>query len=71
VAHPPTGLTWGAILLAGLTALGSVYTQYTRNDREVVQRISALEAHRTDDTEKLDYIQSQVDKLVTWALGHK
>jgi hypothetical protein len=69
VQHQPAGLTWGAIVLAGLSGLGTMYVQFTHNDRENAVRISALEAHRTDDAGKLDHIQEQVDKLVAWALG--
>lgn len=60
-----------ALVLAGLSALGTVYIQMTHNDKENAVRISALEAHRTDGDARIDHIQSQVDKLVEWALGHK
>lgn len=71
VTTPPPGLTWGALVLVGLTAVGSFYHDYTHNDREIVQRVSALEAQRQDDRDTIAHIRDQVDKLVTWALGDK
>lgn len=69
-------------VVAALTVIGSLYvsnrhetvqaqTQQQTNQTDLATRVSALEAHRTDDESKLDHIQSQVDKLVEWALGHK
>lgn len=69
VVHAGPGPTWLALILAGLSAAGTLYIEYTHNDRDNAQRISALEAHRADDAGKIDHIQSQVDKLVDWAMG--
>lgn len=60
-----------ALILAGLSLLGTLFIEFTHSDRENTGRISRLEAHREDDAIKIDHIQSQVDKLVEWALGKK
>lgn len=65
----PSGLSWGALILAGLSALGTLYLEYSHNDRELTQRVSALEQHKTDESSRLDRIENKVDKLVEWALG--
>lgn len=67
----PSGPTWLALVLAGLTAIGSLYMNYIHNDRDTAQRVSALEANQASEHEKVDHIQVQVDKLVEWALGKK
>lgn len=65
-------LKWvGAAIVASLTALGTTYTTISSHDRDHESRISALEQARTDSNDRLDHIESQVDKLVEWALGHK
>lgn len=56
--------TWLALLLAGFSALGTIYIQMTHDDKANASRISALEAHRDDDSAKIDHIQTQVDRLV-------
>ena len=61
----------GAALVASLTALGTTYTTINSHDRDHESRISALEQARKDGDTRLDHIESQVDKLVEWALGHK
>lgn len=66
---PVPGLTWGALLLAALSGMGWVYTEYTHNDREIAQRISKLEQHNTDIDPRLDRMEKKLDKLVEWALG--
>lgn len=55
------------LLLALISMIGSGVLAYQKTDA----RITALESHRSDDKDKLDHIQTQVDKLVEWALGHK
>lgn len=65
------GLSWGAVILAGLSFLASFYVEYTHNDKATAQRVTALEVHQVDDNKKLEHIESQVDKLVDWALGKR
>ena len=61
-------LPW--ILLA-LSVAGTVYQDYRHDDRELVQRVAALEVKTADQDKDISYIRTQVDKLVEWALGHK
>lgn len=58
---------WGAAFTAALSGIGFAGSQVW----SLSTRVTALEAHRDGDVGKLDHIQSQVDKLVEWALGHK
>lgn len=63
---------WVEILVAALLALGTaVYIQATHDDKDLGQRVSAVEATQKGQADKVDHIQTQVDKLVEWALGHK
>ena len=65
-------LQWLVPLVVALCALFfSGWNNANRQTDELTQRVSALEAHQTDDSVKLDHVQTQVDKLVEWALGHK
>ena len=60
-------LTWiTTVAVAATGAIGTGYARLTQNDRDHNSRIAVLEAHRADDTAKLDHIQAQVDKLVEW-----
>lgn len=66
----PTKRDWIIpFIIAGASMVMSAYATYTHNDRDLSNRVTALESHRQDDAQKLDHIQSQVDKLVDWALG--
>lgn len=60
---------WIPLVVAGASLLMTGYAEYTHNDRDISNRVTALESHRQDDAQKLDHIQAQVDKLVDWALG--
>jgi len=61
---------WASLLLPLIVSLiVSGFAGYYSNDKQIESRVSALEAHRSDDASKLDHIQSQVDRLVQWALG--
>jgi hypothetical protein len=63
---------WVEILVAALLALGTaVYLQATHDDKALRERVSAVEAAQTGQKDTIDHIQTQVDKLVEWALGHK
>lgn len=59
------------IAIATASLLASGYNAYERNDKALGNRITAIETHYADGDKRLDHIQSQVDKLVEWALGHK
>lgn len=58
-----------ALILAALSMFGTLWIEYTHNDKDNAQRITALEAHRADDQKQLDHIQEQVDKLVDRLVG--
>jgi len=61
---------WVSVLVPLLISfIVSGFVGYTQNDKQLEGRVSALEAHRQDDNQKLDHIQTQVDRLVQWALG--
>lgn len=75
-------LGWATIIaafLTGLLSLGmSAYIQATHTDaadrQKVVDnehRLTAVESKQQADSEKVNHIQMQVDKLVEWALGSK
>lgn len=69
--HPSGGKWWIPIAIA-LTSLAiSGYGEYAHNDKDLTSKVAALEAHRQDDKSQLTHIQTQVDKLVEWALGTK
>lgn len=69
-------LDWAVIIAAALSLAGTLYIEATHTDAEDHQkalanehRITTLEQKTTDDSQKIDHIQSQVDRLVAWALG--
>lgn len=41
----------------------SAYTGYTKNDRELVQRVTATEAHQKDDRQTLEEIKADVKEM--------
>lgn len=63
--------SWIAIGLALLSLASTIYMQATHNDRENAQKISALESHRADDNSRLDRIESKLDHVIDWMVGHK
>lgn len=56
-----------ALIAGGLSVLAG----YMRNDKDLTTRVTALEAHRTDDAARLDRIETKLDRLVGWAFGSK
>lgn len=58
-----------ALILSALALLGTAMMEYTHTDKENAVRISKLEAHDEDRSQRLDRIESKLDKLVDWALG--
>ena len=63
-------VTWTALALSLLSMLGWAYTEYSRNDRVDIQRISVLESHRTDTDIRLERIEDKLDRLIEW-VQHK
>lgn len=64
------------VAAASLGAAGTYISDCGHNDREIVQRLSALESHREgdgkrheDESRRLDRIEAKLDDLVKWALG--
>lgn len=56
------------IILSAVLSGTIAFSKTTQtNDREIVQRVSALEAHRADDSSRLDRIESKIDKVLVWA----
>jgi len=51
--------------------LGTIYIQMTHNDRETAQRVSALEAHQSDTTDRLKRLEDKLDLIFEGVLGHK
>jgi hypothetical protein len=60
-----------AIIIAVTSLLIAGMTAYSSNDKQIEHRLTAVETSHAADQAKIDHIQSQVDKLVEWALGHK
>lgn len=52
-----------------LSVMLSGVDTYYHNDRDLVQRVTALESHRQDDNGRLDRIENKIDQLIGWALG--
>lgn len=69
---PPRVVEWFLpIALASASLVASGYNAYQLNDKVLSNRVTAIETHFTDESKRLDHIQSQLDRLVEWALGHK
>jgi hypothetical protein len=68
-----------AVLLTGLGSLWALsHTAKAQASLSIEQRVTALEqkesasqAHQQDQDSHIAHIETQVDKLVEWALGHK
>ena len=61
---------WVSVVAAAALASGATYmSDCGHNDRDLVQRVSALEAHRKDDNERLGRMESKLNDLWKWALG--
>ena len=46
------------------------FVGYSGESREVIARITALEAHRTDDAERLQRLEAKVDTILTVVTAH-
>lgn len=56
-----------ALIIALLSLLASGFVSYSHNDKAISERVSKLEAHRDDDKEQLNRLESKVDSLLRWA----
>lgn len=63
MANKPIGSWWLPLILAGLSLVVSAFTGYTRNDKDLVQRVSVLEAHQEDSVSRLGRIETKVDNV--------
>lgn len=63
------------VVTALLATLGLLYANYHEDSihasADLTSRVTTVEQKQKDDSQKVDHIQTQVDKLVEWALGHK
>jgi hypothetical protein len=61
----PNNLPWWIelVVAASLTLLGTIYVEYTKNDRLDAERLTIVETKVKSQDEKVDHIQSQVDKI--------
>ncbi len=57
---------WVSVGLALLSAMCAGYSEYNHNDRDIIQRVSVLESHRSDDSSRLDRIENKLDQLITY-----
>lgn len=55
-------------LAAGLSFLATLYSTYGEHDRDLVKRVSAVEAHQEEAQDRLDRIEAKLDRLL-WFLG--
>ena len=62
-------LRWAPYVLAALGVLGGIYAQFIHSDQEFATRISVLEAKETVGSDRLNRMESKLDRLVEWALG--
>ena len=67
-----------SLAIAIMSLLSTLYVSATRDNREVAQRISALEAHQIDGSARLERIENavgatdaKIDRLIELVLGHK
>lgn len=60
---------WIALGMAAMSALGTVYLEFTHNNRDFEARLSALEGHRADDVDRLNRIETKLDQLIGWVLA--
>lgn len=67
----PVILALGSLLLSG-------YAAYSHNDKEISNRVTAVETQQKNDHEGIQRVETQlekvdgkIDRLVEWALGSK
>jgi hypothetical protein len=73
--RPPMPWWVEIVATALLGTLGLMYANYhteaAHTDQDLHARVSVIEATQKGQNDKVDHIQTQVDKLVEWALGKK
>lgn len=74
----PRPSPWLSLILAAVSLLAVLWAESAHSASAESQatlaltsRVTSLEAHQVDSSDRLAHIQTQVDKLVEWALGHK
>lgn len=70
MTHSPLAPWWLPIAIAAFSLLITGYVGFTRSDRDVIQRLSVVEAHSTETTQRLDRMEDKIDKLMLF-LGAK
>lgn len=61
---------WLPLVLAGASLIVSAFVGYNHNDKELVQRVSVLEAHQEDTNPRLDRLESKIDNLTSYIVQH-
>jgi hypothetical protein len=60
------------VILAALLSLAvSAFAGYFHNDKELAQRITAVEVQQKNDTKAIDRVESKLDKLYEYLTGRK
>ncbi len=54
------------LVLAGFSLIGVLYQEIYHNDRDMNARVSKLEAHQSDDSERLNRIESKLDRFMEY-----
>jgi hypothetical protein len=57
------GPWWLPIALAAFSMVVSGYVGYTSNDKEIVQRVSKIEARDEERGPRLERIENKIDRL--------
>lgn len=60
-----------AIIIALLSLALSAYAGYSHNDKDISNRVTAIETQQKNDGATIQRVESKVDQLVAWALGKK
>lgn len=57
---------WLALLISGVSLLGSMYASYTHNDKEITSRLTTVESHQGDVDHRLNRMEDKLDRLIEW-----
>ena len=59
------------VLAASLSLIGSAYVSSTRDEKttaqDIIQRLSTVETRQRDTTERLNRIESKLDRMIEWS----
>lgn len=58
-----------AVVIALLSLIVSGYASYSHNDKEISNRVTAVEVQQRNDTDGIKRVEGKVDRLLDWALG--